>query len=278
MKYFGLLLLFITSNFCFTQSYYRTGFDTEQGKAGWVEFRKGKMGNARWFIGAGGTNKSNQLSHSAPTGDANKDSLVNWYVSPKFDFSEGGSLDSLKYIYFTALNTFHAEQVVQVYLLEDDPDPAKATKTTLLLDLTNFYYGEGFARDTVWRDTGNITIGMASSNAYVAFKFVAIDGWSSISFDDIHIKMNKTSNLEKLETVAAQLYPNPSNGNVSLHISSINENTNLVLNIYTIAGVKVKSLKVKNNTRFPLELEKGVYFYSIRDENAISLPQRIILL
>ena len=189
------------------QTKYYTGFDSTSELENWSEYIKGKTGTSHWEIGAGGVSDPSRIIHNAPTGDADKDSLVNWYVSPKFDFSEGGSIDSVKYNYFTYFETFFEEQFVGIYLLVGSPDPTQASSKILMTDLSANYSGDA----DLWKDTMNITIPNTAGNCYIAFKFVAVDGWSSISFDNLHVTMNKTlSTYDNKLANSVKIYPNPS--------------------------------------------------------------------
>lgn len=259
------------------QSTYYTGFDTEGEKANWDEYQKGKTSSAKWEIVTNGVSEPNRLSHSAPTGDANKDSLVNWYVSPKFDFSEGGSIDSLKYNYFSFMGTFLEEQVVQIYVLVGDKDPAQASSKILLADLTSFYSGD---QDN-WRDTGAFSIPNTSGDCYIAFKFVAIDGWSSISFDNIYITSNKVTSISDVakNNQSLYLYPNPSAG--SLYLADefgLIDDVNSKLEVFNLQGALVYATPTGFQNKFEIAIPKGTYFYQISNSKGEILSyQKLIL-
>lgn len=248
------------------QTTYYTGFDTDAEKANWTEFQKGKTDASKWEIVANGVSAPSKLIHSAPTGDANKDSLVNWYVSPKFDFSEGGALDSIKYNYYSFMNTFFEEQVVQIYLLVGDKDPAKASSKVLLADLGAFYSGDA----DNWRDTGGFVIPNTVGDCYIAFKFVAIDGWSSISFDNIFITETKLVGIEKIvkNNPKLFLYPNPSNG--VLHLKDdlgILAGNGATIAIYNLQGTKIMEESISMAKEFNWDIPRGTYVYKIADQN-----------
>jgi len=254
-----LISLFALSPLLKAQTTYYTGFDTDAEKANWTQFTKGKTGNARWEIIAGGIDGSKRVTHYAPTGDANKDSLVNWYVSPKFDFSEGGAIDSLKFNYFSFMNTFIAEQRVHIYLLVGSKDPSTSSSKTLLADLTSIYSGD----DKQWKDTGDLIIPNTAVDCYIAFKFVAIDGWSSISYDNIYITSNKVTSLrdEVKEKNSSYVYPNPSTGNIKLNTNRTGTTAPNV-KVYSSLGTKVWEGAIPNEG-IELNLPSGHYSYTV---------------
>ena len=257
------------------QSTYYTGFDTDGERANWTQTRKGKTGPAKWEI-IGNATTARWLAHSAPTGDADKDSLVDWYASPKFDFSEGGAIDSLKFNYFCFMNTFFAEQVVQVYLLVGSTDPALASSKTLLADFTSIYSG-----DRLWNDTGNFVIPNTPGDCYIAFKFVAIDGWSTISFDNIYITSNKVTSIVKPQVFNKDiyLYPNPSKGGIQLSLPiDFNASKGLKIELFNAFGQMVYSEHIGTSQSLELNLPKGNYFYYIKDLNGEIIQQNKLIL
>ncbi len=265
-----LLAFFLSgSTLAFSQTTYRTGFDTDDENKGWVEFRKGKMGNAQWKLGINGYSEPNCMVHSAPTGDADKDSLVNWFVSPKFDFSNGGTIDTLRYNYYAFMGTFFPEQVVQVYALNGSNDPAKATSKVLLADFAKFFSDD----ITKWNDTSGFAIPKLSGDSYIAFKFVATDGWSSIAFDDLQVTTNANSTVEETATNnRVNVFPNPTNGNV-LVVSETKLNSIQVINGL---GQIVKTV-IDTSTVDLSELSSGIYRLVIKDESDIALVKQVVL-
>ncbi|PCJ64307.1 MAG: hypothetical protein COA58_13210 [Bacteroidetes bacterium] len=253
------------------QTKYYTGFDSDAEKENWDEYLKGKTGTAHWEIGTGGVSDPGRIIHYAPTGDADKDSLDNWYVSPKFDFSEGGAIDSLKYNYFAYLGTFFEEQFVGVYLLTGSKDPALASSKVLLADLTSKYSGD----ISLWQDTSNITIPTTSGDCYIAFNFVAIDGWSSISFDNLYVTMNKTLGIDNGDYLQnlVKVYPNPSSSDI-LHIESdLNiKDVTIVNNLGQIVfnGTLTASIDISN-------LQPGHYAVRMKTDNEKEIVKKLVI-
>ena len=252
-----LILTLFSFSQGFSQSTYYTGFDNSNEKAGWQEYKKGKTRPTGWTIGSGGVNGSDKLTHSVPTGDADKDSLVNWYVSPKFDFSKGGSIDSLKYNYFSFMNVFLAEQSLGVYLLVGSSDPANASSKKLLIDLTKNYTGNSSS----WSDTGNISIDNTPGDCYIAFKLKGVDGWSSASFDNIYITQNNTNTQVSVETDEVKVYPNPASTEVRFELNSTLKHT---IEVVDIGGKTLLNKTLDGNGVLDVsDLKNGTYIYRI---------------
>jgi len=56
-----------------------------------------------------------------------------WFVSPPFNFSNGGKLDSISF-WFGGFGIPALSDTVAIYLVQGSSDPALATSTTTLLD------------------------------------------------------------------------------------------------------------------------------------------------
>jgi len=208
----ALSLALCSFNSVQSQTTYYSGFDNASEQAGWKEYIKGKFGFfARWTYQDGGISSPKMLIYTVPIGIADKDTIKDWYVSPKFDFSLGGSIDSFKYNYFSFMNVHLKEQFVGVYLLTGSKDSDSASSKILLMDLTPFYSG-----DNKWKDTGSISIPSTAGDAYIAFKLQAIDGWSSISFDNLYVTQKKTSGIRNTQLPQMELFPNPCSSHITI--------------------------------------------------------------
>ena len=76
---------------------YYTGFDNAAQKAGWLDFRKGFLSPSDWTYNSfSAFSAPNSLHHDYPVGSANTDTTLDWFVSPAFNFSSGGMIDSIR--------------------------------------------------------------------------------------------------------------------------------------------------------------------------------------
>ncbi|MDG1720868.1 MAG: T9SS type A sorting domain-containing protein [Bacteroidia bacterium] len=257
----GLLCQEVTA-----QTIYKTGFDSDSEIRGWIQFRVGKQTSNGWEIDDGGVLGSKKLVNISPTGDADKDSKIDWYVSPKLTFDDGGRIDSLSYMYWTFMGSHFPEESVEVYLLKGSQNPGFSSNI-LLCDLSDEYSG-----DETWRDTTNILIPKSSEDCYIAFRFVAVDGWSKISFDNLKVIMNQSASIKVMEKNEVDLFPNPASKILNVRIDS--ELMNSEYTIYGSDGRKVLKSDILNNLNSSIDLDSlnsGLYFLSLKNANYIKL-------
>jgi hypothetical protein len=199
-----LLALCLLVGYCHafaqTATPYYTGFDNAAQQAGWQTFKKGntvKPGNFIMDPYAGCPSAPNAAGHNYPIGGANP-AMQNWFVSPMFDFSGGGNIDTIKVEIFALLG-LKAGDEFSIYLLNGSPDPALAT-VTLLANLTKMANTSG-----VFKDTFNFAIPPTTGNSYIGFKYMATNNWFSAFFDDLRIDAYPYCAPTALATIVSQL-------------------------------------------------------------------------
>lgn len=181
-------MLLVSSVNAQTPTPYFTGFDNALQQAGWQKYRKGYTGNPfEWVVGnqLGGTPPSspNYANHDYPVGGV-PSLVVDWFVSPAFDFSTGGSLDSFKYEVF-AFNGFTIpSDHFGVYLLQGSQDPSQAT-ISQIVDLTSMA-----SNVFNWQTTSQFIIPPTPGLCYFGFKYTADLDWFTIMLDNIHVSAN----------------------------------------------------------------------------------------
>ena len=196
-------------------------------------------------------------------GDANTNPKIDWYVSPKFRFDNGGKIDSLSYMYWTFMGTHFPEESVEIYLLEGSQDPDLSTNI-LLCDLSDKYSGI-----KTWSDTNNILIPKSGEDCYIAFRFEAIAGWSEISFDNLKIVMNESASIIDSEKQSILLFPSP-----VIEVLNLKIRPSLIGSKYAIYGLDGRNVLGNNlfntlNTKIDLSgLNSGLYFLSIRNSES----------
>lgn len=253
------------------QTTYYTGFNNTDQQIGWQRFELGKKISG-WSVQDGGVGNTKRIVSYAPTGDADKDTFYDWYVSPKMDFSKGGSIDTLKYNYFAYFGTFFPEQRVKVMVLAGSQDPSKADSMIEIADFTDFYIGDNQA----WTDTGGFVIPNIPGDAYIGFLFVGIDGWSNISYDDLYVTMNATSSVQELPVLTTSVYPNPSSGTINVVFDGVQPET-LELNVFDSQGKLLQTKQVPVSGSIDLELSNGLYFYQLSSGSQVSALQRLVV-
>jgi hypothetical protein len=179
LRTFAFFYLFIASmaTHCQTTLPYFCGF--EPADMGWIQVRKAVSGTYSWVV----TNY-NQFSgqgtliHLYPVGGSPTD---DWYISPPFDLSSGGAIDSLRYA-FSGYGMPYPNDTVAVYLLSGSTDPYIAQKT-LLFD----FRGAEYNYDNTWRKKTNLAIPPSPGISRIGFKYVTVQNWLDVFFDNLAI-------------------------------------------------------------------------------------------
>ncbi|WP_118972360.1 T9SS-dependent choice-of-anchor J family protein [Taibaiella koreensis] len=184
---------------------YFSGFDNDAQKNGWQQFRKGVASSYQWnYTATAAFSAPNCLAHNYPVGGT--DTTNDWFVSPPFNLSTGGKLDSLRYA-FSGFGVPGAGDTIAVYLLKGSPDPAVAAARTLLYD----FRGEHYSSDNVWRNLTSISLPPTSSVCYIAVQYRTVANWLDTRFDNVRISGNTPISIPSTGKQApfASLYPNP---------------------------------------------------------------------
>ncbi len=233
------------------QSYF-TGFDTPEEQAGWTQYRTGAISQFyEWeFDIASAYSAPNSLAHYYPVGG--DDLLNDWMVSPGFDFSEGGTIDSVWHHFSGFSPTPIDDDTIAIYLLEGSPDPDQATSKTLLL-----LYNDIYNANSTWTESSNIAVPATPGTSYIAFRYQTVVSWLDVKFDNIKITPTSIAGLgPKNNPAGIEIYPNPSTGPVSI---KINGNLDETIRIYNIQGQLIQNINASTGT-VDLDLMAGTYF------------------
>ncbi|MBL7711029.1 MAG: T9SS type A sorting domain-containing protein [Chitinophagaceae bacterium] len=188
---------------------YTSGFDNAAEQAGWKLFQFGLVESAKpsWrYALTPSFSTPNSLGHEISV-SASKSLTDDWFVSPGFDFSGGGTIDSLRRR-FGGLGLPGAGDTIALYLLQGDPDPSKATGKVLLYD----YRGVDYSNDNIWYKTRPVDIPATAGKSYIAFRYRNTDnGWMETWFDNLSVSRKVPAGTAAAVPVSSQLryYPNP---------------------------------------------------------------------
>jgi hypothetical protein len=262
------LSLILCTLFSFTIAQtYTTGFDNPGEQAGWTEYRLGVDDPFyEWEYSAfSAYSEPNCLSHNYPVGGTEVSD--DWFVSPAFDFSEGGTIDTI-WRSFSGFGFPEAGDTVAIYVLNGDADPELATSKTLLIQ----YEGDNYMNDNIWRSDADIAVPNLPGQSYIAFRYKTIVNWLDVKFDDLSITEHATSgNQSPLLNADVRIFPNPTSdvlritGSETLSIKSIS--------IFDTNGSEVREFN-GNATLLDLNgLPEGVYFLRFNTENGVILRQ-----
>ena len=88
---------------------------------------------------------------------------------------------------------------------------------------------------------------------------------SCVSIATIQVIINICTGIEKIKTEGVSIYPNPTNGEFTIELVSVN---NTYITITNVLGQIIKTQKAELINQINLNLfEKGVYFISVMDNN-----------
>ncbi|MFT5779726.1 MAG: hypothetical protein ACI837_002685, partial [Crocinitomicaceae bacterium] len=125
---------------------YFSGFDDAAQQDGWIEYKTASTLFSNWGYGTIDAYSAPTCvghDYSPSTGITLTD---NWFVSPGFSITNGGLVDSIRYM-FSGFSTPTTGDTIGVYLLNGSQDPTLATSETLLFD----FRGSEYVADNVYR-------------------------------------------------------------------------------------------------------------------------------
>ena len=183
LKIIATLIITVHSLSAQTALPYFTNFDTPASQTGWTSYRNGSVSSSNWTIASSGYSPQQCLVHFYPVGGSSV--TVDWFVSPPFNLSAGGNIDSLR-TNFSGFGNPGGTDFISIYLLVGSPNPTLAVTKTLLYN----FAGTSYTNDAVWRLKTNIAIPSYTGTAlaYIAFKYETTNNWLDVKFDNLRIK------------------------------------------------------------------------------------------
>jgi hypothetical protein len=253
---------------------YYTGFDNAAEKANWVQFIKGWKGSRGWGIApSGGYSPPAYLGHDRPYGAAATDTTIDWYVSPPFDFFNGGVIDSLKLNVHVNDSLTRTDQI-GVYLLVGSKDPALASRIIPLADLTHFS-----TKNYLWKDTNIILIPSTPGLSYIGIKYSATQNAFTVRIDNIFVNRAPIGVPEKeFPFYSLMLYPDPAYDKLRLGLIGKKINKANVA-FYNCAGQKICEKQIENeNQELDIsQFTEGTYFVQLNNDGILYNKKFIVL-
>lgn len=249
---------------------YSTGFDTPAEQAGWIEFRTGSTEPFyHWIVSTfGGLSAPNSILHNYPVGGSI--ATDDWFVSPAFDFTNGGKIDSVWHS-FAGFGLPQIADTVAIYLLNGSNDPGLALSKTMLHE----YRDTNYTADNTWTLDTNILIPAQTGQSYIAFRYKTVVNWLDVKFDDLSITINGTIGIPQaqLKNSSISIYPNPT-ANVAL-IDAADDMVINTISLFSNMGQEVGhfdgSEKVINMEGLP----SGLYILRMTSNHGIITRQII---
>ncbi len=116
------------------------------------------------------------------------------------------------------------------------------------------------------------SIGMSMGNTYTA-NLILNTNDVNMAHVEVPVMLAITDGVEETVNQLASVYPNPASSSITLEGDNLN-----AVAIYNVAGqlVSIEKLGKVSNT-LTLDLESGVYFFSIYDNNGNNSVQRVVI-
>lgn len=248
---------------------YYTGFDSATEQEGWTEYRVGATVSLnQWsYSNIGAFSDPQCLMHGYPVGGT--ELTDDWFVSPEFDFSAGGMIDSLRYE-FSGFGTPGSNDTIGVYLLNGSPDPALASDVVMLYNFTDSTY----INDNTWRKTEPFEIPAADGQSYIAFRYSTVVNWLDVKFDNLSISGAPLGSSTIFSASSVEVYPNPSHDFINV---KIDENLSVAsLQLMDLQGKVVRSFEINQDKLNVAGLAAGHYILQITSNNR-SLSKKIVV-
>lgn len=243
--------------------YFSTGFDTPAEQNEWTQFRTGFINTTYFwdFDQASSISGPTSLVHYYPVGGS--DTLDDWFVSPAFDFSNGGSVDSL-WQNFGGFGLPNPGDTIGLYILNGSNDPTLASNISRLILFTDTSY----QNNNTWNVRTGITIPAQSGQSYLAFRYKTVVNWLDVRFDNLVVTGATTgiSSNEK-QAKALKVFPNPTRETITIELPK--EVTPERIELFDLTGNMVAEFSAAQTT-FDLDgLNQGSYFLKVISADAV---------
>lgn len=240
---------------------YSTGFDNTTEQNGWVEYRKGEESQFYFwnFSSISAHSAPNCLEHYYPVGGTNETN--DWFVSPEFDFSKGGKIDSIWH-HYSGFGVPMAGDTIALYVFNGSPDPDSAS-WTMLINFTDTSY----KNDGIWKMDSNITVPVLQGKSYIALRYTTTSNWLDVKFDDIKIIGHNLTSIDNSVSSSISIFPNPATSNISIKYPvdvSVNR-----ASIYDASGKLCISNESSVNSIDISILPKGLYTLLLKTEQGV---------
>jgi hypothetical protein len=268
----ALILLSVPASAQFTFSYF-TGFDNAAQTSGWVTYRKGSTANSNWSVATtGGYSPAKCIMHYYPVGGNVE--TDDWYVSPGFDFSAGGTLDSVR-ASFSGFGTPNNNDLVAIYLLRGSPNPTLGSSDTMLMN----FVGADYVADNTWRKFGPITIPSTPGNSYIAFRYRTTINWLDVKFDNVAVSTNSGTGISETSANSnITAFPNPAREGQSIRFKlDAPAPGSYLLSIFNSVGQRVDAKEINMNDTFTADYEAGIYFYTLTKDGALAGSGKLLI-
>ncbi|MEX1001047.1 MAG: T9SS type A sorting domain-containing protein [Crocinitomicaceae bacterium] len=257
--------LLLVLSCCFTAALYgqtySTGWDNTADQSDWTEIRKGDASLYQWlYDNFEFVSSSYSLAHYYPVGGSIP--TDDWFVSPVFDFSDGGMVDTL-WKNFSGFGTPNPGDTIGLYLLNGSTDPDLANKAVLYMFTDSVYNN-----DNVWRKDSLIPVPAVSGDSYLAFRYRTVVNWLDVKFDNLSVTENALLSISQVFDTPMILQSNYVHDKLVLS-SSGSSPIGLESTIYAVNGMLVKKGVIDGSEIDISDLENGLYILTINSDQGL---------
>lgn len=254
---------------------YYSGFDNAQQQAGWKEYELGATDDTyHWALtGFNAFTPPSCLAHYYPVGGSQQ--TDDWYISPEFDFEQGGLIDSLRYS-FTGFGTPNTGDTIALYLLTGSDNPDQASAKIVLYNFTDSNY----TNDDVWRKLDSLEIPPTSGKSYLAFRYTTVNNWLDVKIDNLSISGMGTNALDQLQAnPGVSVFPNPTNNylNINWEKGPVKPGITILDGRGRIMIENAVSKQFINSVQISVsDLTPGIYFLQLTDAAGNRFTEKFI--
>jgi hypothetical protein len=263
-NYLSCLLLLLIASFVTQAQVYRTSWDNASERQGWKQYHLGLDSNSSWSYTPVAILTGEVLIHAAPP-ISNVNVTDNWIVSPVFNFSAGGSIDSL-IVNLSGVEVPSANDRLGIYLVKGSQNPSVSGSWQLLkqFDSTDYMLNAG-----TYQNMDSIIIPPTSGNSYIAFRYKTINTQFDAVFDALQVTANYPNAIRDfdLQKGYLKIYPNPTSDAFSIKFDNITQGQKLNIKIFNSFGQLVYSKANHTNNHLTLDISVlpiGMYSVSVR--------------
>ena len=250
---YAISSLLFASELVLSQTTYYTGFDDLDQNSSWSLLIQGDSTPVNeWQVSnAHNLTPPNSLEHLYPV--MGQTLVDNYFVSPAFNFSNGGMIDSISHR-FSGFGTPMGEDTIGIYLLVGGNTPSTASSSFALKIFTDSEY----INDGNWRTSKKIVIPSVSGESYLAFRYSTTVNWLDVQFDELYVSGGFIVGKEDAKTQSKlKITSNPVARTISFNQTLYGE-----YRIFTVHGRLVKTGILNSNFLNVEELPRGTYIFN----------------
>ena len=233
---------------------YFTGFDNASEQSGWTEYDLGVTSTYPWeFYAFNFYSSPNCLRRDYPVGGSQV--TDGWMVSPAFDFTNGGNIDSLRYA-FAGFGTPATGDTIALYMINGSQDPSVGSWTLLEL-----FSDASYSNDGVYRLLSNVAIPATSGSSYIAFRYRTINNWLEPRFDNLAISGSGAASVNEVASNNVSVWPNPTSDLLQIQLPE--QSGVYQVTVTDLSGKRLISERTGDNTISVESLNNGIYLMQV---------------